>query len=276
MKNRCITALIACGVLMGCGDVASDAPHLSDDIEWVVGIDFATGHKCSGSILSERWVLTAGHCVEQAISAPSDAHDDRIIIRQQVPGEPSVIYEGMAEFILHPDYEGLGRISHRWHDIGLVALLDGALDARHRARLSGTVRTLEALYMDDANLFAVGFGRTPDPDTGRCTEERGPKKRYDGFVLRSFDGPFFGDIFSVRLDGRTDALCYGDSGAPMMLEAEDVPHAFALFSGPTRDKATFHGTLIGPKIGWFESASSETPMPLECVEMAKDSWECFE
>ncbi|MDH3201450.1 MAG: trypsin-like serine protease [Myxococcales bacterium] len=276
MKSRIIEAIVACGFLAGCGDVASDAPHFSDEVEWVVGIDFATGHMCSGSILSEHWILTAGHCVERAISLSSDADGDRLVIRQQATGEPSVIYEGTAELILHPDYKGLGHISHRWHDIGLVALLDEALDARHRARLSGTVRTFEALYFEEANLFALGFGRTPDPDTGRCTEELGPKKRYDGFVLRSFDGPIFGNAFSVRLDGRTDALCYGDSGAPLMFEAQDVPHAFAVYSGPTRDKATFHGTLIGPNIAWFESVSSETPVPLECAEMAKDGWECFE
>lgn len=276
MKSRVIDAVLACAVLSGCGDVVSAPPRLSDDIEWVVGIEFAAGNRCTGSILSEHWILTAGHCIEKARNAPSDAEDDRLIIRQQVSRELSVVYDGAAELILHPDYKSLGHLSHRWHDIGLIELVDGALDAAGRARLSGISSAFQMIYFEEADLFAVGFGRTPDPNTGRCSEERGPKKRYDGFVLRSFDGPLFGDILSLRLDGRTDALCPGDSGAPFMFEAQDAPHAFAVFSGTTRDKATFHGTLIGPKIGWFESSSAQTSVPLECIEMARGSWACFE
>ena len=269
-------AVLACVVLAGCGDVVSAAPHLSDDVGWVVGIEFAAGNRCTGSILSEHWILTAGHCIERARNAASATDHDRLIIRQQESGELSVVYDGAAELILHPDYKSLGHLSHRRHDIGLIALFDEALDATQRARLSSISLAFDTIYFKDADLFAVGFGRTPDPNTGRCSEERGPKKRYDGLVLRSFDGPLFGDVLSIRLDGRTDALCPGDSGAPFMFESEDVPHAFAVFSGSTRDKATFHGTLIGPKIGWLESSSSHTSAPLECIEMARGSWACFE
>jgi len=38
MKNGIISAIVTYGFLMGCGDVATDPPHFSDDIEWVVRI----------------------------------------------------------------------------------------------------------------------------------------------------------------------------------------------------------------------------------------------
>lgn len=73
MKSRIIKVIVACGFLTGCGDVASDAPYLSDDIEWVVRIDFASGHKCTGSILSEHWIsppVTASSARHQHCRTP--------------------------------------------------------------------------------------------------------------------------------------------------------------------------------------------------------------
>lgn len=276
MENRIMKAIVVCGFLTGCGEVGADPPRFTDDVEAAVQIQFATGQGCSGSILSEHWILTAGHCLKAAISAGSDPDNDRVVIFEQVSGERTIIYEGPAELVIHPDYKGLGHLAHRWHDIGLIALRDGTLDAGSRARLGGTVRSFETVDSAGAELFAVGFGHSPDPDTGRCMKKGGVKKRYDGFLFREFEGPFLGNAFSVRLEGRTEALCPGDSGAPLMFDTDEGPHVFAVFGGRARGNAVFHGTLVGPKIGWFESASSKTWMPLECVEIAWDSWECFE
>ncbi len=262
--------------MTGCGEVGVDPPRFTDEMEAVVHIQFAAGNGCTGSIVSEHWIVTAGHCIEKATSAAFGPNSDRVAILEQVSGERTVIYEGPAELFVHPDYEELGHRAHRWHDIGLIGLREGALNANGRVRLGGTVRSFKTLDSQGANLFALGFGHSPDAETGGCTKEGGRKKRYEGFLFRKFDGPFLGNAFSVRLEGRTEALCPGDSGGPLMFDTEEGPHVFAVFGGRSSGYTVFHGTLIGPKIGWFESASSETPMPLECIEMAWDSWECFE
>ncbi len=271
MNNRFTIAVLVVGSLLGCGGDAGQAPpRLTEDIDWVVRIVFEGGHYCTGFVLSEHWLLTAGHCVEEALP------DQNVKVSTQVPGDRRVLYDGAAELILHPDYDGSAGPTHRWHDIALVGLRDGAVDADERARLAGQDCSCVDEAQVQGNLYAVGYGQEPDPDTGLCSDVLGSKKRYDGFVFRRVLGPLVDEPREVELYGREDALCGGDSGAPIMFDREGTPHAFAVFSGKAVIRAIFYGTLIGPKIGWLDEAIALTDVPLRCVDFGADSWECFE
>ena len=82
-------------------------------------------------MLSEHWLLTAGHCVEQALP------DDQVEVSQEIFGDRSVLYDGTAELILHPEYDGSVDLTHRWNDVALVGLRDGSIAVDERARLAG-------------------------------------------------------------------------------------------------------------------------------------------
>lgn len=220
-------------------------------------------------MLSEHWLLTAGHCLHEV-------SEDRLEVRHELFGERTVVYQGRADLIRHPKYEDIGHPAHRWYDIGLVGIRDGALDATERGRIYGLTRTFEILFERDRTLYSVGNGRLPEPETGLCGEELGSKKPYDGLDLRKFTSPPLANAMAVELDGRPHALCDGDSGAPLLLDLDGAAHAFAVFSGETADRTVFHGTLVGPKINWLESATAQTEAPLDCVERTDDGWECFE
>jgi hypothetical protein len=273
MKTRFTIAILVFGSLLGCGGEAGQAPpRLTDDIDWVVRIVFAGEHYCTGFVLSEHWLLTAGHCVEEALP------DEHVQVSQRVFGDRTVVYDGEAELILHPDYDGSAVPTHRWNDVALVGLRDGVVDADERARLAG----LDCSCVDEdetqvqGNLYAVGYGHEPDPDTGLCSDVLGSKKRYDGFVFRQVLGPLVEDPREVELFGREDALCGGDSGAPLMFDRDGIPHAFAVFSGKAIMRSIFYGSLIGPKISWLGEATASTDAPLQCVDFGGDSWGCFE
>ncbi|MFW2388238.1 MAG: hypothetical protein ACN4G0_07875, partial [Polyangiales bacterium] len=128
----------------------------------------------------------------------------------------------------------------------------------------------------DETIYSVGYGRMPLTDGGLCSAELGSMKRYDDFVFRTFNGPLIGGALFVELDGRKDALCDGDSGAPLMFDLDGEPCAFAVFSGESFSRLVFYGTLVAPKIQWVESASAGTEVPLDCVDLGNDVWECFE
>jgi hypothetical protein len=257
-------------VLAGCGDApGSVPPRLTDDVEWAVRVGFSDRHVCTAAVLSEHWLLTAAHCVEQATN-------DHVVVTHEVFGQATVLYEGAAHLLYHPDYQPLGHVPHRWHDIALVGLRDDALEVASRARLCGLTATFGILMGRTQELYSVGYGNLPDPITGECGEVLGSKKRYDGFVLRVLTGPPFDNALGVELDGRRGALCNGDSGAPLLFDVDGVPHAFAVFSGEQNLRSIFHGTLIGPKIGWLGRATEEAGMPLDCVDTGGDSWSCFE
>ena len=269
MRIRFTTALLACTVLVGCGnDIGMDPPRLTDDIDWAVRVRIGD-HYCTASLLSEHWLLTAGHCLY-------DGPEAQVVVSHEIFGERTVVYEGAAELIVHPDYDEIGTRTHRWNDIGLVGLLDGAIEVGERARLSGADSSFDALWSGEHPIYAVGYGRVPDPKTGECGDELGSKKRYDGLLLLRLLGPLFGGAREVELDGRPDSLCDGDSGGPLLIDLHGIPHAFAVFSGRALMRDLFYGTLSGRKIGWFESATESTHAPLDCVDLGGDSWECRE
>ena len=126
------------------------------------------------------------------------------------------------------------------------------------------------------NLYAVGYGQEPDPNTGLCSDVLGTKKRYDGFVFRPVLGALVDESRQVELYGREDALCGGDSGAPLMFDRDGVPHAFAVFSGKVVMRSIFYGSLVGPNIGRLDEASASTDTTLQCVNFGGDSWGCYE
>jgi len=271
MNSRlAIVVLVGCS-LLGCGDDAGQAPpRLTDDIDWVVRIIFADTHYCTAFVLSEHWLLTAGHCVEQALP------DDHVEVSQHIFGDHRVLYDGAAELIVHPEYDGSADSTHRWNDVALVGLRDGSIAIDERARLAGLGCSCTDVGQEQVNLYAVGYGHEPDPATGLCNDVLGSKKRYDGFAFRQVLGPLVDELREVELYGRDDALCGGDSGAPLMFDREGVSHAFAIFSGKALIRAIFYGSLIGPKIGWLDEATASTDAPLQCADSGDDSWECFE
>jgi hypothetical protein len=270
MRYTLPIALFAFLLLHGCGEeLATEPPRPSDDLEWVVRIELSGGHVCTGVVLSEHWILTAGHCLQVA-------SDDHITVVRDVFGMRTLIYDGAAQLLLHPDYVEIGQLAHRWHDIGLLGLSEGSVDAGERAHFSGLTRTFALLWRGDHLLYSLGYGQLPDPETGECSDQLGSKKRYDGLGFIEVTGPLFANALGVELDGRADALCDGDSGAPLLFDLEGDPNVFAVFSGRAEYRTIHYGTLAGPKIDWFESATASSNAPVACREVGDDSWACFE
>lgn len=270
MTKRLATAVLASFALLGCGDEdGTAAPRLTDDLDWVLRVEFSEQHACTGMALSEHWLLTAAHCAREA-------SDDQVEVSHHVFGDRRLVYQGSAELLVHPDYVEIGNLGHRWHDIALVGLGRPALEGSDRARIAGPKQTAATFWRGAASLYSVGYGHLPDPQSGDCSDELGSKKRYDGFALIDFLSPVFEDALGVKLDARDGALCEGDSGAPLIFDRFGIPQVFAVFGGEATQRSTFYGALTGPKLGWLEAATADTAAPLDCMEVGDDSWQCFE
>jgi secreted trypsin-like serine protease len=95
--------------------------------------------KCSGVTISERYIVTAGHCVDSLVGfPPSLSGTINLRVRFAANGEsPATVYSGSARAALHPQYISTfaySPCSNPQYDIALIKLGSDAADFR-RARL---------------------------------------------------------------------------------------------------------------------------------------------
>ena len=149
---------------------------------------------CSGTLVQDKWVVTAAHCVE----AVQDY--DRYLTIYFVLGESIYSNEGIVEFdtvvdsAMHPDYRGSN--SQLSADIGVLELENG-IESADPIYLSELVPDQTWAGME---LDYVGWGITDDG-------------REDSGIKRTTQIPYWDSDaqFIYAYDPQTN-LCSGDSG----------------------------------------------------------------
>jgi hypothetical protein len=161
---------------------------------------------CSGTLISPRVFLTAGHCTEAEIAKDRPAYVS--FDPTYKPGASKLI-KGTP--YLHPKYCNAAKECPRY-DAGVVVLNEPVRMATYGALPEvGLVDTLK----EGQRLTPVGYGVTGDQTL--------PDDRYSATVrLLNTKDPAVGEMFVKTtgvslIKGKGEAPCYGDSGGPLFV-----------------------------------------------------------
>jgi hypothetical protein len=220
---------------------------------WVVRIDLSASTMCSGSVLSEHWLLTAAHCVEdEPIVMPN-----LTVYWADVPGGAQVVYQGQARGYGHEHFDGTA------NDIALIKLesatgIDLALTGR--AKLWGFTTPWTSYNESDRLFTGMGWGLA-----GNCLANTQGQKRFSVYNLVDRTDP---DAQEVNTPTGSEFACPGDSGSPWLFERDGNLIAFAVEAYHAWDLIIIggnaHGPLIPPKNAWIYETSHNDGLELIC------------
>ena len=168
----------------------------------VVAVIGQSGELCTGTLIADDWVLTAGHCdrAQTVVVGTSDFSE----------GGQSI---EVAEQIVHDEFRAT-------FDVSLVRLAHAPDDPQPRALLGGC---LSAFYQNGQTVTLAGFGRTnreADEVTTRLHEVEVSIVDADCSEPDRGCRTLVAPGGELRAGGNGTDSCAGDSGGPLFLEID--------------------------------------------------------
>ncbi|XP_073998303.1 serine proteinase stubble isoform X2 [Rhodnius prolixus] len=180
---------------------------------------FTSTHRCGGALINDRWIATAGHCVDDLLTSQI-----RIRVGEydfSSVQEPYPFAErGVARKVVHPKYN----FFTYEYDLALVRL-DQALEFQPHIAPICLPGSDDLLIGENATV--TGWGRLSDGGTlpsvlQEVTVPILSNDKCKNMFLRAGRHEFFPEIFMCAGfdDGGRDA-CQGDSGGPLQVRGKD-------------------------------------------------------
>ena len=179
---------------------------------WQVELTKNGGTRCGGSLLSDRWVLTAAHCVDGQSAAQLAVRAG--LINHTTPG-PQVQTRSVLSYQIHPDWDS----STLEHDVALIQLSSAVTFGRYVQPIA--IEENEVPVGTEA--FVTGWGWTmgggsvsntlqetslPVVATAECNDAGTlPLTVTDTMLCMGY------------VDGETGG-CHGDSGGPLVIPSD--------------------------------------------------------
>lgn len=181
-----------------------------DQVPWQVRLVIAEQYLCGGSLLHQRWVLTAAHCVD-GFTAP-DVLVHAGLSRMSEMTRTNAI--SARRVIVHPAYDAEGSMAN---DLALVELSAptsvGATIALYRSA-SGPQAGTPAVVSGWGDTFAG----SPSPDQLRRAEVLVRAGPGESCGQGAVGAAFVPELMICASGGLSSGACSGDSGGPLAID----------------------------------------------------------
>jgi secreted trypsin-like serine protease len=170
---------------------------------------------CGGTVISDRWILTAAHCMFDAYASDTQPADIRVVVGINDLQDESAIEVVVTNIFVHPQYNVAGGMMN--NDIALLELAN-VVTAPATTLFDGDTETF-----NDTLAFIAGWGAldqvngsevypnllqdasVPLVSLARCNSS----ESYQGGILNT-------QVCAGFREGGIDS-CVGDSGGPLYL-----------------------------------------------------------
>ncbi|CAH1396046.1 unnamed protein product [Nezara viridula] len=250
---------VACGRAPRLGRIVGGKDAANGEFPWIVSITRRGGHFCGGTVLNNRWVLTAAHCLCSG-GLVLGTGDLRILVGGHDLRLPPAKYVGVRNVLLHPSYS----CSKYLNDIALLEL-DEELSWSDAVRPACLPTNYQGSFSDSVAVVA-GWGWTSEQTSASAGGRTNILQKVELTVLGNDRCRAWYKSMGKKVKIHDSQMCAGfeqggkdscwaDSGGPLMVGEGQNTMVIGIVStgiGCARPKLPGLYTRISDYVSWID------------------------